>query len=164
MFKFILTSALSLTIFSTASAEDLGFRYHQDPHTLKGVCKDSNGTIGFNPDFIGQCGMLDGRVFIQTDIPHDSLGLNNLDLSGASLRNTTLKELNLRGVKFSGANFSGAKLSDSDLSYTLFFTTNFVGTELRRTKFSGAYFSNNDLSNADFLEADLKGSVFREVT
>lgn len=101
----------------------------------------------------------------QADLNHAVLGSANLEqanLSGANLSRANLTMANLTGANLSGANLAGATLSyanltdadlsGADLSAAIFLNANCRGTHFRDSRVQGAHFGFNDALTAAVIE------------
>src|SRR5688572_3322260 len=94
-----------LLAFSPANlfAQDLGFRF------IGGKCKSRSGQVGYNPQFVGECGDLSGMDFSGQD-------LSGKFLRGAKLENTKLVGTKLNTTILRNAILIGTDLQQADLT------------------------------------------------
>lgn len=125
---------------------DLGFRL--DESTCE--CRNSHGDRGYNPGFVGECGLLGNDT--QAD-PDDAASAPWVDLADADLSNKNLRGALLKGAFLRGANFHHSDLTCADLQWSYLKGARFDGADLRFTTFRRAW-----LYKVDFTSADLRGA------
>lgn len=131
--------AMLLALSSTSMAGDLGYRYKN------GKCTNSQGQVGLNPYYWGQC---------------------------ADFRGVTIAKFSFDGIDFSGADFTGANLEKSTFVGTILTSTNFETATLSGIDFGSAQISGSNfrkailkqttfgaVSNSDFTDVDFSGSI-----
>ncbi len=154
------------------SAIDFGFRFKE------GYCQ-KNSRPGFNPNEMGQCGMLTISRFVNQK-------LQDLDLKGANLSSSYLymsefssiesphlalkrsvilqsqfKDMNLdyvdlRGSQIKGSVFQKSSLKNALASGARFNKTRFIDVNFEGTDFWGAQLHEVDFINCDLRDTDLK--------
>jgi uncharacterized protein YjbI with pentapeptide repeats len=172
---------LSVLVFAGAisQAKDLGFRYNN------GQCVDANGTQGYNPSYIGQCGDLRGVVISNFNLDDTDLRgsvFDNSDLQGTTLRNSDLTGVSFVTAQLSGVDFTNSKLidvkmhaavlvnahlADAVLSNIDFSEANFQQAQLsfldcQKCNFAKVDMSGADMDSANFSGSDFSGAVLRE--
>jgi uncharacterized protein YjbI with pentapeptide repeats len=134
-----------------AAAEDLGFRLDEATCT----CRNARGEVGFNPDYLGEC----GRMGDDPALPFDARpSLFAADLNGKDLHGMNLRGAQLRGVRLERANLSGADLTCADLTWARVRGASFRSANLVAASFRCAW-----LFEVDFREADLRGTVIDDL-
>lgn len=128
-----------LFFFQVALGADLGFRY------VDGKCVNSEGTAGFNPKYLGQCGDL-------RNITISNFDLSGIDFSGALFNQASLQKNNWEGAILEGADLSMANLSGGSLAKVRLKKTLLKGANLKNVSVDEAI-----LSSSDFTGADLTG-------
>lgn len=138
--------AAFVAVAASARAEDLGFRL--DAATCE--CRNAAGVRGYNPGFVGECGLLGEDPAGDPDVRGAGYGaeLDGVDFSGKNLRGVQLRGAFLRRAKFSKADLTCADLQHARLRYA-----DFTGATLRFSTFRMAY-----LTDARFDGADLRGA------
>ena len=153
-------------------SDDLGYRYKN------GKCLDAGGKEGLNPNYIGECGNLAGKIMDSADLQGKNLkgadfskaSLKKANLSGAMLTGSKLNDALLNEAVFTGANLSGAFFKKADLTKASFVNciadnVTFQGAKLVEagfpaTQLSFSNFSLSDVSGANFTKAVLTESNF----
>jgi hypothetical protein len=142
--------ATFVAVAATARAEDRGFRL--DPKTCE--CRNAAGKLGFNPGFVGECGLLGEDPAGDPDVRSVGYGaaFDGVDFGGKNLRG-----VQLRGAFLRSASFKNADLTCADLQYTRLAHADFSGARLQFSSFRRAYLFDAKLDGADLRGAYLDG-------
>ncbi|MBL4847376.1 MAG: pentapeptide repeat-containing protein, partial [Planctomycetes bacterium] len=155
--------------FSGVTAEGAVF----DCATLTGACLE--GAFLRNASFSDA--FLEGADLTRADLTLASLRalvLSGTNFQWANLTQANLRRCDLRWADLSGANLSGAifqgcalsavELDELAISQSGFFASELSGTTFRDADLHEAYFTHCWAHEANFEGADLRNSIFEEVT
>jgi uncharacterized protein YjbI with pentapeptide repeats len=143
----ILIFASSCLFSLSAYAVDLGFRY------VDGVCQNADDEQGYNVNYLGQCGDLQGVTLFR-------FNLDCYDLSGS-----LFNKVNFTQSSFEGADLTGVQLVDADITavnfkYTNLRDANLTGTTYQDAVFSGATYDKGTVLPFTDKEAEAMGMIY----
>ncbi len=119
-------------------------------------CTDDGGVQGFNPDFRGECGDLQGADLSKADLQGGNL--SGANLAGAILTDANLREAILVGARLTEATLTRTDLREADLTGADLTAAHVSGAQLKGAKLNGA-----NLSEAVIRNTDLRGVEFEQV-
>jgi uncharacterized protein YjbI with pentapeptide repeats len=131
--------------------EDLGFRHNN----VTGLCTNSMGHVGRNPDFVGECGQVRSKNMSNLKISHTNL--KAIDLSFSNFNNANLSLSDLTHSHLFGTDFHSANLEQVNMSLSALRKTTF-----RYANLKDAIIMHAIIIRADFVSADLTGAILSD--
>jgi uncharacterized protein YjbI with pentapeptide repeats len=146
MSKLLIVLSVCVLSSNALASRDQGYRYQN------GQCVNGQGQTGLNPNYMGQCGDLHGKVLADRD-------LSFINLSGADLRGANFLFTSLRAANLSGADLRETNLRHVDLKFSNLKGADLSGVNLHWTELSGAVYSGSTRLPVSDEDASLLGMI-----